>query len=370
MKVNFSYLEDKFLGCMDASHPIYKKMVQLLEKGDFTLGEAVGQFERTFAEMCGVKHAIGVANGTDALRISLRAVGVKPGDEVITAANTFVASAGCIDELFAVPRFVDMAPGYVMDASLLERAITKKTKAIIPVWFTGNAPEMKDVMDVANYHNIPVVEDACQAFMAEYAGKMAGSFGRCGAFSLHPLKNLNCWGDGGVITTNDDALAAGIRQYRNHGLRDRDSIDFFGCNSRLDTLQAIVLNFLIKETRHTTAKRRENADYYYNCLKEVPGICFAPRRAHVKQCYHLFMFEVESSIRSRLVGHLTKHGIDAKIHYPIPLQGVLELCGYGPADFPVAYEQASRVVTIPAHDHLTKEQMDYVILRIKEFMLA
>lgn len=370
MKVRYSYLPQKFKGCLEPGHPILENMKALLNSGQFTLGAIVEEFEHKFAELIGAKYAIGVANGTDALRISLRAVGVKPGDEVITAANTFVASAGCIDELFAIPRFVDMAPWYTLDADLLEKAITTKTKAIVPVHFTGEPAEMDVIMHVANKHGIPVVEDACQGVLAEYKGKCVGNFGRAAAFSLHPLKNLNVWGDGGMIATNDRELYEKIRNYRNHGLKNRDEVSNFGCNSRLDALQAIVGNYLIAETKKTTTYRRANAAYYDYALREIKGVKVGVRRPHVKPCFHLYMFEVDSSIRDRLVEFLNRSEIEAKVHYPIPLQGVLELCGYSAKDFPVAYTQASRVISLPVDEHLEMHEMKFAVSKIKEFMNA
>lgn len=368
MKVRYSYLPQKFEGCLDPGHPIYEGMKELLASGDFTLGKAVQEFERKFAELIGAKYAIGVANGTDALRISLRAVGVKPHDEVITAANTFVASAGCIDELFATPRFVDMDTNYVLDATKIEKAITSKTKAIIPVWFTGEPPDMDMVMYIANKHGIPVVEDACQAVLAEYKSKCAGTIGACGAFSLHPLKNLNVWGDGGMITTNDENTYNWIKKYRNHGMRDRDNIDYFGCNSRLDSLQAVVGNYLIQETKKTVGARRANAAYYDLCLGKLADVHLIERRPWTKPCFHLYMFEVASTIRDDLVNFLVEAGIEAKVHYPIPLQRALEMCGGTEEEFPEAYRQSRQIITLPVDEHLSRQEMDYCIDKITEYL--
>lgn len=370
MKVRYSYLPQKFKGCLEPGHPILEGMKALLESGDFTLGKSVQEFERKFAKLVGAKYAVGVANGTDALRISLRMAGVGPGDEVITAANTFVASAGCIDELFAKPVFVDMADNYVLDAEKLEEKITRKTKAIIPVWFTGEPPEMDMIMRIANGNGIPVIEDACQAVLAEYKGKCAGNFGIAGAFSLHPLKNLNVWGDGGMITTNSEEFYEKIKLYRNHGMVNRDQIAHFGCNSRLDSLQAIVGNYLIEETRDTVAKRRENAAYYDSQLRAIPGVHLIERSSYTKSCFHLYFFEVSEAHRNDLLQFLQEQGIEAKIHYPIPLQGALGLKGYGREDFPVAYRQSDRILTVAVDEHITKDQQDYVIERIRFFMNA
>ena len=368
MKVQFSYLESKFKGTMEVGHPIYQGLRDLMETGDFTLGKAVEQFEHQVERMLNVKHAIGVANGTDALRISLRLSGVGPGDEVITAANTFIASAGCADELFATPKFIDMADNYVMDPGKLERAITNKTKAIVPVHFTGEPCEMDEIMHIANKHGIPVIEDACQALMAEYKGKYCGTIGLAGAISLHPLKVLNGTGDGGLILTNDDEMARRIKLYRNHGLVGRNNIASFGCNSRLDTVQAIFLNHLIKDAPNWTESRRVNAHYYDKHLSEIPGVHIAKRRSYAKSCYHLYFIEVSKEKRDGLVQFLNNVGIEARVHYPIPLQGALELTGHSRKDFPRAYDQSDRIITLPTHECITQEQQDYVIEKIRGWM--
>lgn len=368
MKVRYSYLPQKFKGCLEPGHPILEGMKALLESGDFTLGKSVQEFERKFAKLVGAKYAVGVANGTDALRISLRMAGVGPGDEVITAANTFVASAGCIDELFAKPVFVDMADNYVLDAEKLEEKITRKTKAIIPVWFTGEPPEMDMIMRIANGNGIPVIEDACQAVLAEYKGKCAGNFGIAGAFSLHPLKNLNCWGDGGVITTNDDEFYRKIKLYRNHGLVNRDEIQSFGCNSRLDSLQAVTLNYLIEETKETVGQRRANAAYYDAHLRTIPGISIIERRSYTNPSFHLYMFEVSEALRNKLLQFLQAAEIEARIHYPIPLQGALKVCGYDREDFPMAFRLSDRIISLPVDEHLSRPEQDFCIQKITEFM--
>lgn len=371
MKIGYGYIVEKTKDFLKGSHPVYMGLRRLFEEtGDLTLGADVREFEKRFADLVGAKYAIGVANGTDALRISLRAVGVRPGDEVITAANTFVASAGCVDELFATPRFVDMSPWYTLDVDLLEKAITEKTKAIVPVHFTGEPCEMDKLMEIADRHGIPVVEDACQAVLAKYKGKYVGNFGKTGCFSLHPLKNLNVAGDGGMIVTNDLVLFDKISRYRNHNLINRDSIgnEGPGCNSRLDSVQAVIGNYMIQETVNTVAKRRANALYYDNCLRGIRGINLSPRRPHVEQTFHLYMIEVEASIRNQLVEFLNRAGIDTRVHYPRPLQGILEYYGYGREDFPKAYEQADRVLSLRTDEHVTRDEQNYIVSKISDFM--
>lgn len=367
MKVRYSYLPQKFKN----AEPVLEKIRDLLKSGDFTLGSAVTEFENKFAALIGAKYAIGVANGTDALRLSLKAVGVGPGDEVITGANSFIASAGAIAELSAKPVFVDMAPWYTLDADLIEEAITEKTKAILPVHFTGEPAEMDKILEVAARYNLPVIEDACQAVLAKYKGISCGNFGKAAAFSLHPLKNLNVWGDGGMIVTNDYSLNKQLRLMRNHGLKNRDEVSLLGCNSRLDSLQAIVGNWLIDGTVETTKQRRTNAAFYDKGLASLvrDEKVFIPlRREYVEQCFHLYMFEVEPDVRNSLVDFLVKNEIEAKIHYPIPMyQQAAFKEEYLHGAFPMADAQSDSVVTLPVDEHLTKEEQEFCIKKIREF---
>ena len=366
MKVRYSYLQQQFAN----PEPIFEGIRELLKTGAFTLGPQVEQFEKSFAELIGTKYAIGVGSGTDALKLPLKALGVGHGDEVITAANTFIATAGAINEIGATPRFVDATPYYVMDAELLEKAITKKTKAIMPVHFTGEPVEMEMVMHVAKKYGLPVVEDACQSILCSYKGQTCGTFGDAAGFSLHPLKNLNVWADGGVIVTNDAALDRKLRLLRNHGLKNRDEIEVFGYNSRLDTIQAIVGNWLIPQTREITERRRQNAAHYDDAFNKMDGLIkLAPRRPHVKQVYHLYIFEVEEKHRDPLLKHLIDAGVEAKVHYPIPLyqQAGLKDLGYKSGDFPVTDRQAKQILTLPVDQHLSHEEQDYCIAKIQEY---
>lgn len=369
MKVQFSYLDSKFKGTMDPGHPIYENLKILMDTGDFTLGKAVGEFENKVQELLNVKNAIGVANGTDALRIALRMAGVGPGDEVITAANTFIASAGCADELFAKPRFVDMDYNYTLSASLIEKALTPRTKAIVPVHFTGEPCEMDEIMHVSNKYGIPVIEDACQALMAEYKGRFCGTIGLAGAVSLHPLKVLNGTGDGGLILTNDADMAEKIKLYRNHGLVGRNNIASFGCNSRLDTIQAVFLNYLIQFAPEWTKKRRRNAAYYDMRLGDDKNVTVIPRRDYAQSCFHLYFIEVEAKHRDELVKYLNNFDIEARVHYPIPLQGALDIVhpNHTREEYPRAYEQSERIITLPVHEHLNHDQQDHVVDTIKAF---
>ena len=229
MKVRYSYLKQQFSNCDD----LWKKLRKFVATGDFTLGRELDIFEKNFAKLIGSKYAVGVNSGTDAIKLSLKTLGVGHGDEVITAANTFVATVGAITEIGAKPVFVDCDDTFCMNVNLLEKTITKKTKAIVPVHFTGYMTNMPRLIYIAKKYNLPIVEDACQSILGSINKKKAGTWGRFGAFSLHPLKNINVWSDGGIITTNNYNDYKKLKLLRNHGLVDRDTVKISGYNSRL-----------------------------------------------------------------------------------------------------------------------------------------
>jgi aminotransferase EvaB len=362
-KVRYSYLPQQFA---DPSE-ILEELRQFIPTGDFTLGKPVREFERRFAALIGIKHAIGVGSGTDSLKLSLRAVGVGYGDEVITAANTFIATVGAINETGARPVFVDCNDTFCMDVDQVEAAITPRTKAIMPVHFTGYMTDMTKLMPIAERHGIPVVEDACQAILADIGGRRAGTWGVTGGFSLHPLKNLNVWADGGIVVTNDDAIAARLRLLRNHGLINRDEIEVLGYNSRLDSIQAIVGNWLIGATHDITARRIANAAHYDAGLSQIPGIRL-PRRLPDRQVvFHLYVVFAED--RDRLYQHCRDNGVEVKIHYPIPLyqQKALAHFGYKLGAFPVTDRHAGEIISFPCDQHLERDQLDYAIEVVRNF---
>lgn len=361
MKVRFSYLLDKFKD----PDPILENMKKLILTGDFTLGKPVQEFEEKFAEMLNVKYALGVANGTDAIRLPLRMAGVGPGDEVICPANTFIASVGAVVELFAKPVLVDMAPNHVMDPSLIEKAITKKTKAILPVHFKGTPVEMDEVMYISKKYGIPVIEDTAQGFLGEYKGQYLGTIGLAGSFSLHPLKILNVMGDGGMIVTNDKDMYEKLKLYRNHGLKNRDEVSMFGCNSRLDSIQAVVGLNQLPITKAGVDKRRDNAKIYNDALRDFVSVSEIPE--YSKPTHHLYMFEVAENIRDPLWHYLEACGIEAKRHYPIPLQGAWPLLNVDASQFPIAQRQSNRIITVPVDEMLSSDQIYYVIDKIRAF---
>ncbi|MBI2526494.1 MAG: DegT/DnrJ/EryC1/StrS family aminotransferase [Candidatus Rokubacteria bacterium] len=364
MRVPYSYLEEQFAD----SEAILRDIKGLLESAQYTLGPAVAQFEAAFARLCGARFAVGVGTGTDALFLSLKALGVGPGDEVITAANTFIATAGAIVAAGARPAFVDAGDDFNIDPAGIERAITPRTRAIIPVHYAGQPAKMGAILPLAAAHGLPVVEDACQAIGAAIDGHLVSSFGVAAGFSLHPLKNLNVWGDGGVVVTSSEELDATLRLLRNHGLRGRDEVEVFGYNSRLDTLQAIVGNHLIKDVEAITAARIGNARALDAGLAPLaPRVRIPTRRAGERHVFHLYMFEAED--RDRLLAHLLARGVEAKIHYPVPLhlQPAGRRLGYREGDFPEAERQATRIITLPVHQHLSREQVDHMIEAVTDF---
>lgn len=363
MRVPFSYLDRQFADVDD----YLADVKALVQSGDFTLGRAVAEFEERFAAMCGLPYAVGVGSGTDALILSLEILGIGPGDEVITAANTFVATAGAIAMARATPVFIDNEDGYTLDPAKIEAAITPRTKAILPVHYSGNVAQMPQIAEIARKAGLAVVEDACQSIAAKRDGLPVGSWGATAAFSLHPLKNLNVWGDGGVIVTRSEELARKLRLYRNHGLVGRDQVAMWGHNSRLDSLHAVIGNRLIDQTAFITETRIANAQRYDEALSDVGGIRIPRRDPSVVHTYHLYMIRAER--RDDLLAHLQAHGVEAKVHYPVPLhlQPAAKSLGYKPGDFPQAESDAKAMITLPAHQHLTRDEIDYTIARVREF---
>lgn len=363
MKVRYSYLQQQFSNCPD----LWIKLKKFVRTGDFTLGKPLEDFEKNFARLMKVKYAIGVNSGTDAIKLSLKVLGVRSGDEVITAANTFVATVGAITELGAIPVFVDCDETFCINTNLVEKKITKKTKAIIPVHYTGYMTNMIKLKKIARKYKIPIVEDACQSILASINGKVSGSWGDLGAFSLHPLKNINVWSDGGIITTNKLKYYKELRLLRNHGLESRDKVKICGYNSRLDTFQAVVGNWLLPKAHSIANARIKNARFYDKNFKKIQQITIPPRPKNFKIVYHLYI--VFTKDRDNLLKYCHKKGIEAKIHYPTPIyrQRALEFLKHKKGDFPVSDFHAKNMITFPCDQHISLNQMKYVISTVKKF---
>ncbi|MCK4326123.1 DegT/DnrJ/EryC1/StrS family aminotransferase, partial [bacterium] len=290
---------------------------KVIDNADFILGKEVELFEKEFAYFSETKHGIGVASGTDALHLSLLALGIGPGDEVITAANTFIATVLAINYTSARPVLVDINPeNYNMEPSLIKTAVTKRTKAVIPVHLFGQPADMDPIMEIAREYNLKVIEDAWQAHGAGYKRRRAGSIGDIGCFSFYPGKNLGAYGDGGMVLTNNEKIAQRIRMLRNYGSRVKYYHEFKGFNSRLDTIQAAILRVKLKRLEKWNEARRKHASRYNELLKNTEVI--TPKKEdYAQHVYHLYVIRVKE--RNKILKHLKSKGIFAGIHYPAPI---------------------------------------------------
>ncbi len=341
---------------------------EVITKTAFVGGIYVQAFEKAFAEFCGVKHCIGVGNGTDALFIALKSLGIGPGDEVITAANSFIATSEAITMSGAKVVFVDINPHtYNIDVSQIEKKITKKTRAIIPVHLYGQPADMDTIIAIAKKYNLKIIEDAAQAHGALYKGKSIGSLGDMACFSFYPGKNLGAYGDGGAITTNDDSLATKARMIANHGRVGKYDHEIEGVNSRLDGMQAAILSVKLKHLPQWTESRRRNAYLYNDCLKNT-GLVTPSEIDDVKAVYHLYVVRVKNGLRTKLQDHLYRNGIATGIHYPIALPN-LKAYSYLSAQeksFPIATDASQEVLSLPMFPELTEVQIRYISQKIIE----
>jgi len=365
MRVPYNYLDRQFTTA--ETDAILEKLRALVKTGEFTLGPAVLEFEQRLAQRVGVKHVIGTNTGTDALILALQAFHIGPGDEVITQVNTFYATVGAIVAAGATPRFVDVDASYAMDETKIEAAITPRTKALMPVYWRGFPPNMPAIMEIAQRHHLFVIEDACPALGAAYGDRSAGSFGQAAAFSLHPLKPLNVWGDGGAVVTNDDHAGAWLRCYRNHGMTTRDEIALWGVNQRLQPVQAVIALHLLDRLDEWVDRRIQIAKKLDYGLENLAGVTLPPRPTNRRHSFQLYMVQAER--RDALLTHLTTFGVEAKVHYPIPLhlQPAAKDLGYQKGDFPMAEAQAATIITLPAHQFLTDDEVDFTLWEIRRF---
>jgi dTDP-4-amino-4,6-dideoxygalactose transaminase len=340
----------------------------VLNHGGFVLGPEVKELESKLAEYCESKNGVGVASGTDALLLSLMAIGLKPGDEVITSTFTFFATAGVISRLGAKPVFVDIdSDTFNINPELIEPAITSKTKAIIPVHLYGQIAEMDEITAIAGKHNIPIIEDAAQAIGSTYKGKKAGSFGLTGCFSFYPTKNLGGYGDGGFITTGNDETADLLRKLRLHGARPKYFHAIIGVNSRLDSLQAAALLVKLKHLPQWHEARRAKAQYYDQKLADIEQVKTPYVRDYNYHIYHQYTIMAER--RDELREYLKSKEIGCEIYYPMPmhLQECFNNLGYKKGDMPVAEKAAEMAISIPIFAELTGDEQDYILETIKEF---
>jgi dTDP-4-amino-4,6-dideoxygalactose transaminase len=338
---------------------------QVMEKSYFILGENVAAFEREFAVYCGTKYAVGVANGTDAIHLACRALGIGPGDEVITSTHTATFTALGISMTGAIPTFADIEPDTGnIDPAKIEGVITPRTKAIMPVHLYGQVADMDPIMAIGRKHGIPVIEDAAQAHGATYKGKRSGSIGLLGCFSFYPTKNLGAYGDGGAVTTDDADLYQTLRELRNGGQRERYNHVRLGVCSRLDELQAAILRVKLPHLDSWDRARRENA-YRYDRMIEGLGIPVKPLavRDYGDTAMHLYIVRVAAQDRDPLIRHLESRGVAAMVHYPIPVhrQGAYNFLGIGEGAYPQAEAMANEIITLPMYPELTSEQARTVV---------
>lgn len=339
---------------------------EVLSSKAFIQGKYAAVFEKEFAPLQDCAQAIGCSNGTSAIFLALKALGVGEGDEVITTPNTFFATAEAICHVGAVPVFVDIDPDcYTIDPSLIEAKITPRTKALIPVHIHGNPCRMDLVMEIAARHGLKVVEDCAQAHLATFAGKAVGSFGDAGTFSFYPGKNLGAYGDAGAVTTNDAELAELIRLLVDHGRDSKYTHKIVGYNHRMDGLQAAILSVKLRYLRQWTAARRKNAELYRSLLQDVDGVKLPASHPLASHVFHLFVVQVPD--RDGVLAYLNRHGVAAGIHYPVPLhlQPALGYLGYRQGDFPVAEHAAGHMLSLPMYPELSAEQIKTIASLLK-----
>jgi len=367
MNIPFVDLQTQYQGLQPE---VDAAVLAVMQRGDFILGGAVTEFEKAFAAYCGAKHCIGVDSGYSALELIIRAYDIGPGDEVITAANTFIATTLGISNAGATPVLVDCDPEtYNIDVNKIEAAITPRTKAVMPVHLYGQPADMDAICAIARKHNLYVFEDAAQASGARYKGRMAGSLGDAAAFSFYPGKNLGAYGDGGAVTTNDADIAEKIRLLRNIGQKVKYFHEVKGYNSRLDTMQAAVLGVKLPHLDDWNASRRRAAATYADLLADLPLV--TPTTVdYAEHIFHLYVIRV--SDREALMEYLKKAGVATGLHYPIPihLQPAYAELGYKPGDFPITEAYAETIVSLPIFPELDDEKVAYVANAIHEYMAA
>jgi dTDP-4-amino-4,6-dideoxygalactose transaminase len=345
---------------------------RVLTSAQFIHGEDCHRLEQEFAAWCGASHACAVANGTDALILALRAYGVGPGDEVVTVANTFIATGEAILLNGAKPVFVDVDPAtFTMNADQVERAITPRTKVVLPVHLYGHPADMDRVNEIAGRHGLPVLEDAAQAHGAEIRGRRAGSLGHAACFSFYPGKNLGAYGDAGMVTSSDADFLARVRQVANHGggASKYDNV-VLGTNSRLDTLQAAILRVKLAHLERWNGERRELVRAYSEALRDLPGVVLPKERAGARSAWHLFTIRVKD--RDALQAHLKARGIATAVHYarPIHLQPAMAAAGGRPGDLPVSEQLSREVLCLPLYPELPLEDVGRVAAEVRAFCSA
>ena len=374
MNVPFLDLKAQYNSIKNEINPAIQN---ILDSSSFVLGKAVEDFEREFATLHNVKYCVALNTGTAGNHVALWALGIKPGDEVIIPANTFIATAWGATLCGAKPVFVDCEPeGYNIDPNKVEAAITKNTKAIVAVHLYGQPANMNALIEIVNKHNLYLVEDAAQAHYAEYENKKVGNFGIITSFSFYPGKNLGAYGEGGAIITNDEQLARKAKMLRDHGSLEKYQHHVFGHNYRMEGLQGAVLGVKLKHLAHWTEKRREVARKYNEFLKGVEFIDLPAEKPNLKHVYHLYVVQIlkgggekTKSVRDKLVLDLKEKGIATGLHYPIPLhlQKCFSYLNYNYGDFPISETLSDACLSLPIYPEITDDQIEFVSTNILKF---
>lgn len=347
----------------------------VITNAQFINGPEVTHFQKELAEYLGVKHVIPCANGTDALQIAMMGLGLKPGDEVITPSFTYIATTEVIALLGLIPVFVEVdSDTYCMDPAALERAITPKTKAIVPVHLYGQAANMEDILRIAHDHNVYVIEDNAQAIGCDYyfsSGEVAktGTMGHIGCTSFFPSKNLGCFGDGGAMMTNDDDLASTLRMIANHGQSKRYYHDQVGCNSRLDAIQAAVLRIKLQHLDSYNEARQALAAFYDHAFQSIPNVKIPARQSYSTHVYHQYTLQVLPELRDRLHDYLSDCEIPSMIYYPVPAhrQRMFSAFGSESLELPITDYLTERVISLPMHTEMKQDQRDYIVSSVQSF---
>ena len=362
MKINYVSLDKQ---SKDQSQNLLKIFKSCLDKSIFVNGDEVNKFEKKVSKKCGTKYAVALNSGTDALTLALKLLGIKKGDEVITPPNSFISSTSSIIHLGAKPVFVDVLNDQNIDPYKIEKKITKKTKAIMPVHLTGRICEMNEIMNISKKYKIPVIEDAAQSIGSRYYNKPAGSIGDIGCFSTHPLKNLNACGDGGFLTTNKKKFYILAKSLQNNGMLGRNKVKYFGYLSRMDVLQASILNFRLSKLDQVIKKRRSNFQTYKKLL-DNKNIFFPIEKDYQFNSYHTFVIQVDK--RDKLINYLKKKNIQTAIHYPIPIhKQVAYINKFGNEKYVNTETQSKKILTLPINQYLTKKQIIYISKTVNDF---
>lgn len=362
--MDFIDLKSEYLSMKEE---IDSAIMDVVESRKFIMGDVIRNFESEYSNYLGAKHAIGVSSGTDALLVCLIAAGIKPGDEVITTPFTFIATVEVISLLSAKPVFVDIKEDtFNIDPSLIREKITDKTKAIIPVHLYGQCADMDEIMAIAKENDLFVIEDTAQAFGSKYKGKFAGTIADTGAFSFFPSKNIGCFGDGGMIVTDNDEIADKLHKLRLHGSAKKYEHDIIGVNARLDTIQAAILRVKLKGFDDRLKTKIERAEYYNEKLKDTVTVPF-------KEEFNLHtygQYTIKTEKRDELKAYFGENKIPCAVHYPIPIhmQKAYEFLNYKKGDLPASEKVAEQVISLPMSSFLQQEDQDIVINKIKEFI--